>query len=205
MKTKNILLLASSSSSRQLLLREARIPFQLITQDADESKCDWSLSLEEIVVGIARYKMEHAIVPDGRKQGDVCFVLTSDTLSQDMGGTIHGKPVNRADAIEKIRAARNGARLCTASCLDKKVWHDNAWHLERRIERTVFAEYSFMVPDEWMDAYLKAVNTAACSNAIAVEGYGWQFLKDVRGSYTSIMGLPVFEVREALQEIGFFE
>ena len=42
------------------------------------------------------------------------------------------------------------------------------------------------------------------SNAIAIEGCGGQFLQWVRGSYTTIVGLPMFELREALEEIGFY-
>jgi septum formation protein len=204
MKSNYILLLASSSKSRQLLLKESKIPFQLVAQDADESQYDRQFSLQQVVEHIARFKMDHAILPKGQKEGDLCFVLTADTLSQDLNGVIHGKPADRADAIAKIKAARNGAKLCTAFCLDKKVWRNNAWHIATRIERAVFAEYTFIISDEWIDNYLNNVAFHGCSNAIAVEGYGWQFLKEVHGSYTSIMGLPVYEVREALEEIGFF-
>lgn len=205
MKTNNMLYLASSSQSRQLLLKESHIPFQLIKQDADESQCDWGLSLQEIVQHIARFKMQHAIIPEGKYDGQESFVLTADTLSQDMDGTIHGKPVDRQDAIAKIKSARAGARLCTAFCLDKKIWRDGAWHQAQRIEKAVFANYEFVIPDAWIDTYLTVVDAMHCSNAIAVEGFGWQFLRTVHGSYTTIMGLPMFEVREALQEIGFFE
>ncbi len=205
MKSSYTLFLASSSQSRQLLLKESKIPFQLVRQDADESQYDRELSLQGVVEHIAQFKMDHAILPAGNKEGDICFVLTADTLSQDLDGTIHGKPADRADAIEKIKAARRGAKLCTAFCLDRKVWRNNTWQIDKRIERSVFAEYTFVIPDAWIENYLNNVAFQGCSNAIAVEGYGWQFLKEVRGSYTSIMGLPVFEVREALEEIGFFQ
>ena len=50
----NTLLLASKSQSRQRLLRDARIPFAIIEQEADESKCDWALPLEQVVQSIAQ-------------------------------------------------------------------------------------------------------------------------------------------------------
>lgn len=77
------LLLASSSSSRKKLLDQSLIPFTVISQSADESQCDWMLSLPELVQTIAAYKMEHAILPVGAVEGEYCFVLTADTLSQD--------------------------------------------------------------------------------------------------------------------------
>ncbi len=187
-----------------MLLREAQIPFKLVTQDADETSCDWGLQLSQLVEQIALHKMNHAILPSGKNDGDICFVLTADTMPQDSTGTIHGKPINREDAIEKIKAARECSQLFTAFCLDKKIWRNNAWHLEKRIQRCVHAEYQFVIPDHWIDVYLEKSMGLKTSGAIAVEGFGSQFLKMVHGSYTTIIGLPMFEVREALEEIDFF-
>lgn len=199
----NILLLGSKSASRQRLLQEAKIPYKVIDQDADESKCDWALPLPQVVETIARYKMEHAIVPPGT-EGEVCFVLTADTLSQDMHGEINGKPVDRADAIAKIKKARGGSQLCTAFCLDRRVFKNGAWQVTHRIERCVGAEHFFIIPDDWIEIYLDNSPGLSASNGIAVEGYGAQFLKATHGSYSAIVGLPMFELREALEELGFF-
>jgi septum formation protein len=205
MKTKYTLLLGSKSQSRQMLLNEVQIPFNLVIQNADETLCDWGLSLPKIVEHIARYKMEHVILQDGKQEGDICFVLTADTLGQDKQGDVHGKPENREDAIKKIKAGRNGSQLCTAFCLDKKVWQSGTWKIEKRIEQVIHSEYRFCVPDEWIDIYLEKSFALSASGAIAVEGFGAQFLEVVNGSYTAIIGLPMFEIREALQKIGFFE
>ncbi len=43
------------------------------------------------------------------------------------------------------------------------------------------------------------------SGAVAIEDYGAQFLKTVDGSHSAIIGLPLFELREALDELGFFD
>jgi nucleoside triphosphate pyrophosphatase len=205
MKTHYTLLLGSKSYSRKMLLNEAHIPFTVVEQNADESLCDWGLELPKIVENIARYKMEHVVLPDGQQEGDVCFVLTADTLGQDKHGTVHGKPENRTDAIKKIKAGRDGSHLCTAFCLDKKIWQAGVWKTEKRIEQVVHAEYRFCVPDEWIEMYLEKSFGLSASGAIAVEAFGAQFLECVNGSYTAIVGLPMFEVREALQKIDFFE
>ncbi len=204
MKPIQPLLLASKSQSRQFLLKEITIPFTIIAQDADESRCDWGLSLQQLVESIARYKMEHAVVPDGERDGAISFILTADTLSQDADGQIHGKPTDREDAIEKIKKARNGSRLCTSFCLDRRVWRNNAWVVEKRIQKSVHAEYLFIIPDDWIETYLSQSIALSVSNAIAIEGFGAQFLKVVNGSYSTIVGLPLFELRESLEEIGYF-
>lgn len=203
MTPKQPLYLASKSSSRQQLLTQANIPFTIVEQNADETQCDWNLPLQKIVEGIALYKMAHAIVPTPT-QNNHCFVLTADTLSQDAQGAIHGKPIDRADAIEKIKAARNGMLTGTAFCIDKKVWRNDAWVTDQRIVKYVQSQYEFNIPDGWIDDYLKFSYGLNCSGAIAIEGYGGLFLKKVEGSYTTIVGLPLYEVREALEKIGFF-
>jgi septum formation protein len=198
------LYLASKSPSRKFLLEQAHIPFQVVPQDADEHACDWSLPLPQLVKSIALYKMEHAMIPAGTHAGEICFVLSADTLSQDEDGTIHGKPVDREDAIAKIKAARKGATLCTAFCVDKKVWRAGKWELLQREERCVSSSYLFNIPDEWIETYLEKSIGLHCSNAIAIEEYGMQFLQSVHGSYSTIVGLPLYELREVLSMMGFF-
>lgn len=200
---KKILLLGSKSVSRKKLLAESKIPFTVIEQEADETACDWGLPLAQLVESIARHKMEHVIMPAGN-EGDIAFVLTADTLSQDLDGTIQGKPLDRVDAINKIRSARQGARLMTAFCLERKKFNAGVWHTEQRIMRCVGGQYIFAIPDAWIEAYLKNSMALQCAHAIAIEDYGMQFLKSVNGSYSAIVGLPMFELREALTEIGFF-
>lgn len=201
--TKNILLLASKSHSRQKLMHEAQIPFSIIGQDADESQCDWSLPLEKVVRSIAHYKMEHAIMPQA-KEGDICFVLTADTLSQDLDGTINGKPENHDDAVRMIKSARQGSRLFTAFCLDRKKFVHNSWQTEARIESCVGARYIFDIPDAWIESYIKNTIALSASNAIVIDDFGAQFLKTVDGSYSTIIGLPMVELREALEKLEFF-
>ena len=200
----NILLLGSKSQSRKKLLEEAHIPFKIIEQSADETQCDWGLPLNQLVQKIALHKMNHILLPAG-KEGEECFVLTADTLSQDKDGRIEGKPVDRADAIEKIKKARNGTRLCTAFCLDKRVYKNGSWEVVKRIEQCVSADYTFFVPDHWLEIYLERSLGLVASNAIAVEEFGEQFLIGMHGSYSAIVGLPMFELREALEDLGFFD
>ena len=198
------LYLSSSSQSRQMLLNQAQIPFTLIKQSADESKCDWHLSLPEVVKNIAQYKMAHSIMPDG-KEGDVCFVLTADTLTLDAHDTIQGKPTDRQDAIKKLRAIRDGfVTAGTAFCLERKKYSDGRWHTQERIVEYVKAEYLFQVPDECIDAYLDQSVGLAASGAIGIETYGGQFLKEIRGSYTAVVGMPLFELRLSLEKLGFY-
>lgn len=201
---KNILYFGSKSQSRKMLLDESQIPFVVVDQNADETACDWNLSLPQLVLSIAVYKMQHVMLPDGKHEGDICYVLTADTMSHDKMGVVHGKPVDKADAIAKIKASAAGSYLCTAFCLDRKVWRHGGWVIEERIADVVSAEFIFLVPENWIDIYLEKTPYLDVSGGMAIEKYGNQFLKTVQGSYSTIIGLPLFEVREALEKLGFF-
>lgn len=201
---KNVLYFGSKSKPRRMLLEEAQIPFTIVEQEADESQCDWGLPLSQLVMSIALHKMEHVILPNGNNEGDICFVLTADTMSHDKTGKIHGKPVDRADAISKIKAAREGSFLCTAFCLERRVWQSGKWVKQERIADVVSADFIYYVADEWIDYYLERTPFLDVSGAIAVENFGNQFLKTVNGSYSTIIGLPLFEVRNALEKLDFY-
>lgn len=202
---KHILFLASKSSSRQYLLRESQIPFILLDQEADEAQCDWEQELEQVVRSIARYKMEHALMPEG-SEGSIGFILTADTLTQDAAGHIHGKPDNREDAIAKIRALEPKCRVATAFCLQKKVFRNGVWQLQGEREICVISTCLFNVPDNWIDRYFEKSEIGfQAAGGMATEAYGMQFLCSIDGSYSGVIGLPLFELREALEELGFFE
>lgn len=200
----NKLFLASSSASRKQLLEDAKIPFSVISQSANEMACDWGLPLKQLVESIALHKMDHAMIPAGFQEDGICFVLTADTLGIDSQGNIQGKPIDKEDAITKIKSYRQRAITGTAYCLDKKIWRNNKWESEQRILGYARAEYVFDVPDELIERYLSQIPYMQVSGAVMIEGFGNQFLKTIHGSYSAVAGLPMYEVRQALTKLGFF-
>lgn len=199
----NILLLASQSPSRQRLLGQIAVPFVLIDQEADESQCDWGLSMPQVVESIAKYKMQHAIMP-AAEEGRELFFLTADTLTQAKNGELLPKPLAPENAKRMLRLAKEGVRVGTAFCLEKKEYKFEAWQTKERIITYVESECVYDVPESLMDEYLKNSIGLHASGGITVEGYGSQFFKSIHGSYTSIQGLPLCELRKALEQLDFF-
>lgn len=201
----NILLLASKSPQRAQLLTQAHIPFAIISQNADESKCDYGLPFPQLLESIALYKMEHVIMPQG-VQDEYAFVLTVDTMLQDAHGMVYGKPENRAAAFKSIQALRdNPGVVGTAFCLDKKQLKNGTWNSVNRIVRFVSASYVLDIPDHWIELYLEQFpEYLTIAGALSVETFGAQFLKELKGSYSAALGLPMYELREKLESLGFF-
>ena len=201
----NILYLASGSRSRKRLLQESGIPFAIIDQTADEHSIDRSLPFDELLIKIALLKMEHAVLPK-KMNAEEIFVLTADTMGYVTNGAIHGKPKDYEDAVKKIRnLSGKPTTTKTAFCLEKKIWQNNNWQTETQHTEIVSATYLFNVKDELIDTYIKHSFALQASGAISIESYGEQFLAWVHGSYSTILGLPMFEVRNALEKMNFFK
>lgn len=205
---KYVLYLASGSQSRKNLLSDAKIPFTLINQTADESLVAFDTSLPEIVRDIALLKMKHAQIPDGKVEGQIVFVLTADTLTLTGTGDsveIFGKPKDRDHAKYMITRGATGSVTGTALCVQKLIWKNASWH--KLDQQLAYAEgwNVIDIPAEWQDFYLDHTDYLNLSGAIKIRGLCEQFTKEVKGSYSAIMGLPMYELRETLEGMGFFE
>ncbi len=206
-KLKKHIYLASSSRARRELLATMDIPFTVIEQQATEKVRTAGRTFSEQLLAIAEQKMAHVVMPSVTEiQGLIAYVLVADTMGCDLQGRVHGKPKDREDARDKIKALRDGGIVGTAFCMAKKVWQDNAWHGIDEISHYIETKYTMDLPDEWIESYLDHTpDYLSISGAITIEGYGAQFIKTIDGSYSSVLGLPMAEVREALEELGYFE
>lgn len=198
---KSVLYLASGSASRQKLLHEAQIPFLTTSHTADETLYDKTLNLQEIVKYLAVLKMKHVVLPQAT-DGQQIFVLTADTLTLDDAGNILGKPLNREHAVSMLRNKKSKI-TATAVCLEKKEFYDANWHTTDSLVLYGQANCIVDIPDHYIDLYLQKVDYRSMSGAISVDGFGAQFVKDVQGCYTAILGLPMYELQQALYDKCF--
>lgn len=204
-----ILYVASGSPSRHQLLKDAQIPFKVIKQTADESLISRDQSLEDAVMQTAQLKMEHVIMPAG-KEGEIAFVLTADTMGVNSAGIVQGKPLNYEEAAQMIRSYRQGATTGTGVCIERRIYEGGHWITQQSKRLYVAASYVFDMPDQWIDYYIQncrqlhGIDVLEVSGGVAIEDFGAQFVHDLVGSYTTVIGLPMYEVRRALVELGFY-
>jgi septum formation protein len=199
------LYLASSSQARQQLIKDMGISYTVVMQSASEVIENHSGSFKDLLIAIAVQKMDHVVMPQG-VEGDIAFVVTADTLGKSSDGVIRGKPKDTHDASAMIKKSR-GMNLCaTAFCVDRKKYSNGIWMTEKRVQEYVEAHYVFDMPDHCIQDYFVAVpNYLSMSGAVTIDGYGAQFLKSINGSYSTVLGLPVFELRQALERLDFFK
>jgi septum formation protein len=200
----HLLLLVSASPSRQQLLEEAQIPYRVINHYAVDSTYSPGTSLDEYVRTMARERMRTACIPYNIDK-DELFVLAAITRGQHVDGTISGVPHSTQEAQEMIQTLRgHQRRVITCFIIEKRVYSNGTWNIAAHHEEIVASHVTYDVPDTWIPLYLEHSRSLCASAALTVAGYGLQFVKHIEGSYSGIMGLPMYELRRALEKMGFW-
>lgn len=198
------LFLLSSSKSRIALLQEAQIQFQTLAHASAEDLSPAGKTPVEFVCAIAEDKMRTLAIPEQPDVTNEILVLTGDTLVFAADGEICAKPVDVTDAhrmFDKFMQA--SIKVITACCLKKfKREQDGAWVSVKT--RTFFTQTELMyeLPAVARKSYFEAIpNFLDLSGGAQVEGYGAQFVRWMHGSASAVQGLPMFELRQALEDI----
>jgi septum formation protein len=204
--SKNVLYLASQSPSRQNLLKIAGIPFYLASHASDECSVPILDDFYKYALAIAQDKMRHVQLPEQACYNDQVFVLTADTIVKIVDSDlIFGKPEDKQDAVRMLRAMqKRPAEVATGCCIEKRQWKDEAWKTLERREFFASAIIEFVVnDDEIEDLFIKMPLSLHAAGAAIIEEYGMNHLKTISGSFTAVLGLPLFEVRQVLREMKF--
>ncbi len=181
------LMLASASSRRADLLRGAGYEFQthavdLIEQPAvSETALDYGrrIALEKAQAAFATVDQNGSWV-----------VLGADT-EVVMGRRVYGKPSDRQQAAEMLRSL-SGRRHRVISAVA---------FVNR--ERTLVIETQTRVQfrtlhDQEIDAYVASKEPFGKAGAYALQGKGALLVSRISGSYTGVVGLPLYETTQAL-------
>ncbi|CAN7635655.1 Maf family nucleotide pyrophosphatase [Pseudorhodoferax sp. LjRoot39] len=121
-------------------------------------------------------------------------VLCADTTVA-LGSTILGKPEDAADAARMLAALSGHThRVLTAVAVQ---------HGAQRLLALSVSEVCFdaLTPAQ-IAAYVASGEPLGKAGAYAVQGRAQTFIRTLRGSYTGIMGLPLFETAQLLRQAG---
>jgi septum formation protein len=188
MSTQPTLLLASSSPRRREILSALGLQFVVQNIAVDERVLPGETP-EQMVLRLAEAKANApATGPDD-------FVIGADTAVV-LDGTILGKPVDRADALDMLmRLSGRSHSVLTGVVLR------GPQGARSTLSRT---EVSFreISRDEAL-AYWHSGEPGDKAGAYGIQGLGGMFVKNVAGSYSGVVGLPVFETTELLRQAGF--
>lgn len=182
--------LASRSPRRRELLQQIGLPFRSLTVAVDETAGE-NESAEVYVIRLALEKARAgwAQLGDDDKR---LPVLAADTAVVLDDGTILGQPADRAAGLDMLRqlSGRSHRVLTGLALVD-----------DREATRLSVNTVSFRELDEGeIEAYWATGEPADKAGAYAIQGRGAVFVNHLEGSYSGVMGLPLYEVTDLLAE-----
>ncbi len=192
--------LASQSPRRRELLTQIGVPHRLLTPDPDED----AEALEAVLAGedplvyarrVTAAKLDAAVLRLGRRrdapQAPILCADTTVALDQHL----YGKPADAADASRMLRELAGGThRVITALALQA-----GARRWDALSESTV--TFAAMTASQ-IDAYVASGEPIGKAGSYAVQGGAARYIARIEGSYSGVMGLPLFETAQLLRAAG---
>jgi septum formation protein len=183
------LILASASPRRQALLKQVGIAFRQQVAEIDETPLDNEVA-EDYVVRLALEKaravLQHSVT-------DGLPVLGADTAVVVDGRPL-GKPENLAHARQMLQLLSGREhRVMSAVALVRS---------REAVQLSVSRVWFRPLSENEIDAYWRTGEPQDKAGAYAIQGVGAIFIERLEGSYTGVMGLPLYETGQLLQDFG---
>jgi septum formation protein len=185
------LTLASQSPRRRQLLDQVGAAYRVLPVDVDETPAAEAVPAEE-VVRFARQKAEAGAAASG--DADRVPVLGSDTALA-FRGRLLGKPRDAEQArawLGELSGQGHEVLSAVAVCDGRRT--------ETALNRTrvTFAPLDGAA----IDAYIATGEPLDKAGAYAIQGRGALFVREIHGSYSAVMGLPLYETGQLLAAFG---
>jgi septum formation protein len=184
--------LASQSPRRTELLRQIGVKYEVRVADVDESRLAGETP-EEYVCRIARSKAGAVFAQLAGTQKSL-LVLAADTTIE-LDGDIIGKPTDREHCQRILRqlsgrehVVLSAVALATRSGLDCRLSRN-------QVRFKTLGEHE-------IDAYCASAEPMDKAGAYAIQGMAAVFVERLVGSYSAVMGLPLYETAELLRDAG---
>jgi septum formation protein len=188
------LVLASTSPRRKELLESVGIDFEIIAPSSDESLLEKE-NPEDYVIRIAS---EKSLSVSQQLRGDY-IVIGADTAVV-VDNKVLGKPYNVIEAREMLNKISGRAHhVLTAFSITKpldEILHNHVVGTEVMVKT--------LEPEE-IEGYIKTTEPMDKAGAYGIQGIGAFMIKEIRGSYTNVVGLPLVEVVDVLKKLGALE
>lgn len=188
---KNKLILASASPRRVDLLKQiAIVPDAVLPADIDETP-GRNERPKDLVLRLARAKAEHIA-----KNHKDAFIIGADTTVA-LGTRMFGKAENETDAraiLEKLsgRTHQVYGGICVVTPTGKT------------ITRCVITSVKFKrLSAAEIGAYVASQEWRGKAGAYGIQGPAAAFVAEIRGSYTNIVGLSLYDIMNILGGNGF--
>jgi septum formation protein len=192
--------LASQSPRRRQLLEQLGVAYELLLPDDAEDAEALEVVLpnespRHYVQRVTQIKLDAALLRLKHRKLPLAPVLCSDTTVA-LGCEILGKPDNAADAKRMLSLLSDQPhKVLTAVALGST---------RKRLAALSTSQVKFThLTNAQIKNYVDSGEPMGKAGAYAVQGKAASFIEHMSGSYSGIMGLPMFETGQLLREWGF--
>jgi septum formation protein len=195
---KNFVYLASQSPRRRQLLEQIGIQYELLLASPEED----SEALETVMSGelpltyvkrVTQLKLDAAVSRMKQRGLPNAPILCADTTVA-LGRHILGKPEDAKDALRMLKMLSGQThRVLTAVAVASN---------RKRVICVSVSQVTFapMKLSE-MKSYVASGEPMGKAGAYGIQGLAASYISEIKGSYSSIMGLPLFETAQLLKQI----
>ncbi len=185
------IILASTSPQRQEIVKNLHIPFIVVPPEIDES-ITIQMPPQKMVEVIAQKKAQAVV--DMSLTSKPHWIISADTLIFFDGLPV-GKPKDEAHARVMLQNYSNTSHevITSVCCYDDVTKHfSSKTHIST-------VSFSTVTPAE-IDWYIGLGEWQGAAGGYRIQGAGACFIENINGSYSSIVGLPIYELYAILKE-----
>ncbi len=185
--------MASRSPRRVELLKQLGISCQSLPADIDETAL-LNESPTDYVIRLARQKAEACLTSLTPAQA-ILPILAADTTVA-LGSLILGKPIDDNDAkamLKMLSGTKHEVHTAVALAYTGNIEVVLSSTMVEMMELT----------DSQLDAYIASGEHLDKAGSYGIQGRAGAWVKRIKGSYTGVMGLPIYETMGLLNKHGF--
>ncbi len=209
----SLIYLASQSPRRQELLTQIGVKFQLLLADPSEDAESLEIQLpnEAALVYVKRVTLaklaaakQRLLTKQLKQELPTAPILCADTtvalMLEDGKEIILGKPADHQDAkrILQLLSGKTHQVHTAVAVLSKPHMNDDQPKLLVSSSQVTFKSLS----DAEIDAYISTNEPMGKAGAYGIQGIGGCLISTISGSYSGIMGLPLYETSQLMHETG---
>ena len=183
--------LASRSPRRVQMLRDAGYRFECVPADVEEV----AGSGESPAAFARRLALDKAGAAAARSGVRAALPVVGADTDVSIDGRILGKPQGREDAVEMLLSLSNRAHEVHSAVAVRR-------GAEHAVDGTCTQVVFGRISRAEAEAYWESGEPADKAGAYAIQGIAGRWVREIRGSYSGVVGLPVYETMELLRRFG---
>jgi septum formation protein len=184
------IILASNSPARAEILSQINLEFIAIPSDIDE---DIPMDNPKAYVTALSFKKAETVLERVKSKYDRILIIGSDTIVINSKNKVIGKPKDRKHAKEMLKSLSNTFHSVLTGCtiID---YPQNSIHQDVISTKVMFRE----LDGQEIEFYLSRNEWIGKAGGYAIQGMGRLLIKEIKGDFYNIVGLPISWIWETL-------